>query len=241
MTNAIITKTYNDTTVLTFREDGWFNMTKAAKAFDRRLDKFWESQETKDYVFALSNTLKTGELMETKRGGQGGTWAHPKLAVFFARWLNTKFAVWCDIVIDDILRGKAEVVVTKPEQSEIMKMPTTLLEAGRLWLEALERSEALKLENTELKEEVAVLEHKTTHITISQFRTHCGWVFPKDVASKISAKAKKLAEAAGDAIGKTPYVHIGPDGTERHSFMDVYPVKHLEEALIALYPARAIH
>ena len=69
--------------------------------------------------------------------------------MFFARWLDNKFAVWCDVVIDDILRGKAEVVITKPEQSEILKMPTTLLEAGKLWLAELERAEPLQLENTE--------------------------------------------------------------------------------------------
>ena len=70
------------------------------------------NQETKDYLFALSNTRNSGELMETKRGGQGGAWAHPKLAVVFARWLGINFAVWCDAVIDDILRGnKAESAV----------------------------------------------------------------------------------------------------------------------------------
>ena len=152
---AIITKTYNDTTVLTFRQDGWFNMTKAAKAFDRRIDKFWEAQETKDYMAALLNTLKTGDLVATKRGNQGGTWAHPKLAVFFARWLDTKFAVWCDTVIDDILRGKAEVVVTKPEQSEILKMPTSLLETAELWIAELRKNEALKLENAPKETAVA--------------------------------------------------------------------------------------
>lgn len=99
--------------------------------------------------------MKNTEYVETSRGRHGGTWAHPKLAVFFARWLDTKFAVWCDTVIDDILRGKAEVVVTKPEQSEIMKMPTTLLEAGRLWLAELERAEALKLENAPKETAVA--------------------------------------------------------------------------------------
>jgi len=27
-------------------------------------------------------------LVSAQRGFNGGTWAHPKLAVFFARWLN---------------------------------------------------------------------------------------------------------------------------------------------------------
>lgn len=41
------------------------------------------------------------------RGGSpetgGGTWLHPKLAVVFARWLDIRFAVWCDLHIDALL------------------------------------------------------------------------------------------------------------------------------------------
>lgn len=152
---------------------------------------------TKSYIASLEKCGKFPQLVETARGYHGGSWAHPKLAVFFARWLDTDFAVWCDTVIDDILRGKAEVVVTKPEQSEILKMPTTLLEAGKLWLQELERAEALKLENNELKEEKALLEHEVTHLTITEFRTNIRWFFPASVRTKLSMTAKKLTEDAG--------------------------------------------
>lgn len=123
-----------------FREDGWFNMTKAAKAFGKLVPKFLELPSTKEYIAALQENIQKSDVLETARGRNGGTWAHPKLAVFFARWLDTKFAVWCDVVIDDILRGKADVVIIQPETSEILKMPTTLLEAGKLWIAEMERS-----------------------------------------------------------------------------------------------------
>ena len=48
-------------------------------------------------------------LVKTKAGAPihgGGTWLHPKLAVFFARWLNVNFAVWADLHIDALLRGE---------------------------------------------------------------------------------------------------------------------------------------
>lgn len=48
-------------------------------------------------------------LVRTKAGSPihgGGTWLHPKLAVFFARWLDVRFAVWCDLHIDALLRGE---------------------------------------------------------------------------------------------------------------------------------------
>lgn len=87
---------------------------------------FWQNTSTDEYMlevvelFNLGNStdwspdrprsariaLARGYLTDAKRGGNHiGTWTHPKLAVFFARWLNAKFAVWRDMQIDDILRG----------------------------------------------------------------------------------------------------------------------------------------
>ncbi|MBP76691.1 MAG: hypothetical protein CMK85_09875 [Pseudomonadales bacterium] len=89
-------------------------MTKAAKAFGKELKKFWENDSTVEYVAALEALIGQKQpIKEVKRGSglhpQVGTWGHPKLAVFFARWLDVKFAVFCDMVIDDILNKKAEL------------------------------------------------------------------------------------------------------------------------------------
>ncbi len=44
-------------------------------------------------------------LLKTKAGRHnGGTWLHPKLAVPFARWLDVRFAIWCDIQIENLLK-----------------------------------------------------------------------------------------------------------------------------------------
>lgn len=90
-------------------------MTKAAKAFGKRLQFFWNNVSTDEYLLALYSLreiagipaisssaqrldrLRAAEVafVETKRGAaaDSGTWAHPKLAVFFARWLDVRFAV----------------------------------------------------------------------------------------------------------------------------------------------------
>lgn len=119
---TLITKQFNGTPFV-FREDGWFNMTKAAKHFGKNLSNFWQSSETSAYVEALQEAHgeKMDSIVTAVRGV--GTWAHPKLAVFFARWLDVRFAVWCDAVIDDILKGKAEVVITKPAESAVLALP----------------------------------------------------------------------------------------------------------------------
>ena len=51
--------------------------------------------------------MDRNQLVIVKHGGNNrGTWLHPKLAVHFARWLDPKFAVWCDEQIEALLNGK---------------------------------------------------------------------------------------------------------------------------------------
>lgn len=127
-------------------------MTAAAKVFGKRVDVFMKGEETTAYIGKLDKVLTTTKrcefssspsIVETRMGRNGGTWAHPKLAEFFARWLDTKFAVWCDMVIDDILNKKMEVKVVKPEQSMAMRVPKSFPEALRLAAEMAERNEKL--------------------------------------------------------------------------------------------------
>lgn len=113
----LITKTFDSPKgplQFTFRSDGWFNMTKAAQAFGKEMKEWLRLTSTEEYVTALEK-VGFSHLLEAQRGRTGGTWAHPKLAVRFARWLDDRFGVWCDCVIDDILRGKSELIVTKPQ------------------------------------------------------------------------------------------------------------------------------
>lgn len=110
--NVVIEKSFNGMN-FKFREDGYFNMTHACKHFGKHLPNFWNHSETEDYVVALRHGISSSmgatplELVEVIHGNRyipdRGTWAHPKLAVFFARWLDVKFAVFCDMVIDDLM------------------------------------------------------------------------------------------------------------------------------------------
>lgn len=116
MNTRIIPFDYEGQTIR-FNTEGWFNATEVAEWFRKRLDHWLDNAETLNYVRALdelqhpdagpsviSNPRKSGYL-KTRRGNTGGTWLHPKLAVVFARWCNAKFAVWCDLKIDALLRG----------------------------------------------------------------------------------------------------------------------------------------
>ncbi len=153
MTNLIEREYYG--TVFHYREDGYFNMTRAAEKFGKDLSNFTRSPSTVEYLEALSCTLKSTDLIEARRGRNGGTWAHPKLAVFFARWLDVKFSVWCDAVIDDILNKRAELTITKPAESAAMKVPQSFPEALRLAAELAERNQKLAATNKVLHCEAA--------------------------------------------------------------------------------------
>ena len=139
-TNAIIAKTYHArSAILSFREDGYFNMTHAAKVFGKRLDNFKALPSTTEYIRALALTLKISDkdVMQAKRGSglnpETGTWAHPKLAVFFARWLDTKFAMWCDAAIDDILKGNQKLQMVNKAESAVEALPADVKAAGAAW------------------------------------------------------------------------------------------------------------
>lgn len=96
---------------ITFNEAGWFNATEAAAHFCKRPNDWLELEATKAYLTALDNMLNRNQperFLIVMRGGRGksdATWFHPKLAVRFAQWLDVAFAVWCDMQIDDLMRG----------------------------------------------------------------------------------------------------------------------------------------
>lgn len=108
MNTAIIPFNY-DGQAVRFNSDGWINATDVAKRYGKRPVDWLKQDDTKQYLAALGEALNCDpeSLLETKRGRyQSGTWLHPKLGVAFARWLDMKFSVWCDLHIDALLHGE---------------------------------------------------------------------------------------------------------------------------------------
>lgn len=94
---------------MTFNDAGWFNATAAAEKYGKRLDHWLATKETQAYIEKL-NTRNHGDLIEAKKGRNGGTWLHPKLGVIFARWLSVEFAIWCDEQIEHIIHGGKQAI-----------------------------------------------------------------------------------------------------------------------------------
>jgi len=110
--SKLITKTYehNGQSIdVLFTETAFFNATVAAKAFGKKPIDWLRQDSTKEYMEALcaKTTLEQNQLVRTVNGGSApGTWLHSKLAIPYARWLNAPFAVWCDEIIFNLLRGE---------------------------------------------------------------------------------------------------------------------------------------
>ena len=96
-----------DGSVVTLNSDGWINATVIADAHDKKPVDWLRLQSTIEYMGKLKVRFPH-PLVETKKGRNGGTWLHPKLAVMFARWISVDFAIWCDEQIDEIIHGKPE-------------------------------------------------------------------------------------------------------------------------------------
>lgn len=105
--------------VLDPEKKGYINATAIAKQFGKNAYHWLENAQIKDYINALiirmnsrsrnsgngTKSVSYNDLVIIIQGGspeQQGTWLHPKLAVVFARWMSSDFAVWCDEQIDDL-------------------------------------------------------------------------------------------------------------------------------------------
>jgi hypothetical protein len=121
----MIVKTYehNGLTVdVSFTGDAFFNATVAAKAFDKLPKNWLVTNDAQEYIEACSRNmlLDKNQMVIVKMGAPengGGTWLHPKLAVVFARWVNVDFALWCDGIIESILKGATSQDRPQPQQS----------------------------------------------------------------------------------------------------------------------------
>nr|WP_101127824.1 KilA-N domain-containing protein [Neisseria meningitidis] len=102
---------------VSFRADGYLNATAIAAHFGKQPRDYLKTEQTQQYIAALADFLSTktkilvkeNQIVNVKNGGsERGTWLHPKLAIHFARWLDPKFAVWCDEQIEQIISGSLQ-------------------------------------------------------------------------------------------------------------------------------------
>lgn len=104
--NELIATDFNGISV-NFSNDGWFNATEVAKMHGKDVNEWARLPSTESYISALESKYGKIPYLKSKRGNNGGTWLHPKVAIVFARWISDEFAIWCDEKIESIVYGDA--------------------------------------------------------------------------------------------------------------------------------------
>lgn len=137
---TIITTQYTDSFSVDFTSEAWFNATEVAKHYGKRPNDWLNLESTKEYMaclveFHLPEKMvnKKNQLVITKTGkaiNGGGSWFHPKLAVAFARWLDVRFSIWCDLQVEKILRQP----ISEPSQDGVMLFLKNYSEKERRFL-----------------------------------------------------------------------------------------------------------
>ncbi len=86
------------------------NASQMATVFgDKKRPAFWlRTKQAKDYIQALTDVhiCTSADLLTVTKGGDAGqgTWMHEDLALEFARWLNPKFGIWCNLKVKELLK-----------------------------------------------------------------------------------------------------------------------------------------
>lgn len=88
------------------------NATQMIKTFDKRLDHFLKTDQTKAFIQEFEFTLfggnsdpKNKELIIKSRG-HTGTFVHRILALKLAAWLSPKFELWIFFTIDKMINAQ---------------------------------------------------------------------------------------------------------------------------------------
>jgi hypothetical protein len=196
----IISRTYHGIEVLFDNSDSlYINATQIAKQFKKDVREWKRSKQTNEYIDALSGvgfshtTLIKVVSGNFSDGREQGTWIHKKLIIAFARWLSPEFAVWCDSVIEEILKtGSHSLGRSNSEQSEESNKEKIELELLGLKtaIEILKVNEASKiLMTTTLYDELGL---KTSYLPKYSNEQHTYSLSALLKKFKIGISAKKL-------------------------------------------------
>lgn len=187
---------YNGNSV-SFKRNGsitYVNATEMGRIFNKQSSDFTKTSYCHDFMRALSETknIRSADLLIVIRGGnlKQGTWMHPDLAIEFARWLEPKFAIWCNDRIKELM---TKGVCVMPDFTD----PAAAAEAwakeyrARVAAEKLAIAETSRAEQEKLEKETALhtLESKQEDLDFAE-----SFIEPGENDMLVRVVAKKLEQ-----------------------------------------------
>lgn len=118
------------------------DMWRAAGSPENREPFNWSRFEGARFieVIAQLHNLSEAQVLEAKKGRNGGTWAHWQIGIAYAQYLSPEFHAWCNSVVRERMEGRQPVEaapvakVSSPRISgallrEVMSFPDKLRSA----------------------------------------------------------------------------------------------------------------
>ncbi len=149
---SALVKVIGDVPVRARPADKYVNATDLCKAGGKEWAHYERNRESQDYRAELAAKLRirSSDLVQKRRGGGGGTWVHPEIAIHLCMWISPEFAVQVTGWIRTLLtEGRVELAPPAPPAQPagfvaVAPDPADPL-AGQIV--ALQQSLALMLEN----------------------------------------------------------------------------------------------
>ena len=202
------------------------NLTSMAKPFpEKNLTQIINSQEINDYCISLSKlqNYSLADLLIVRRGGNNnGTWAHRLVAIRVAQKLNSDFAVWVDMIIEELLTAGVATVSNDDEAiAYAMQVLNRRLEAAKAEKERLEQqnqlqSEQLKLAAPKVQYVDNVLRSVNTY-TVTQLAKELGFTSGEALNKKLKEMRIQYKQS-GQWLLYTDYSGKGYTKTKTESF-----------------------
>jgi len=118
-TNQTLVRTFMGSTIRQEHKTKFFcinDLTEVANKYREskglpkaKFEKYHKSQKTQEFISSLMEQKDLAEVIKTKRGQDGGTWAHPMIFLDYAMWLNPDFKVkMFDWIMDHLAEFRDE-------------------------------------------------------------------------------------------------------------------------------------
>lgn len=108
--------------VIRQRNDGYVCLTDMAQASDKKVNDYFRLKSTKEYLdgFSAVTGIPVTALTQGLQGGDDqksqGTWAHPEIAIDFAKWCSIPFRIWANRTLRVLMEKKKIQAEPAPSQ-----------------------------------------------------------------------------------------------------------------------------
>ena len=111
----------NNVTIISRTEDNYINATQLCQAGEKKFNDWYSLDITKELIDTLSYNagIPAFELVEVKKGKNGGSWIHPDLGIQLAQWINPGIALQVSGWIRTLFStGKVEIKIKQLKEKK---------------------------------------------------------------------------------------------------------------------------